>query len=63
MLIQYKEAKALANRKKEISIYEFYITGNASIGASNTVQGTLDPSNPGGPKTQRKYNQELDREI
>ena len=63
MPIQYKEAKALANRKKGISINELDITGNASIAASNMVQGTLDPSNPGGPKTQRKYNQELDREI
>ncbi len=26
------------------------------------VQGTLDPSNPGGPLTQRKYNKERDRE-
>ncbi|KAG5570635.1 hypothetical protein H5410_060401 [Solanum commersonii] len=25
------------------------------------VQGTLDPSNPSGPLTQRKYNKERDR--
>ena len=59
--IQYKEAKPLANRKKGISINELDITGNASIGASNMVQGTLDPFNPAGPITQRKYNKELDR--
>ena len=26
------------------------------------VQGTLDPFNPAGPITQRKYNKKLDRE-
>ncbi|KAG5588178.1 hypothetical protein H5410_048612 [Solanum commersonii] len=31
-------------------------------GASNMVQGTLDPSNPTGPLTQCKYNEERDRE-
>lgn len=61
--IQYKEAKTLANRKKGISINEFDITGNASIGASNMVQGTLDPFNPVGAITQRKYNKKLDRKI
>ena len=55
MSIQYKEVKALANRKKGISINELDITGNASIAASNMVQGTLDLSNPGGPLTQLKY--------
>ena len=62
MPIQYKEAKALANRKKGISINELDIIGNASIEASNMVQGTLDPFNPAGPITQRKYNKELNRE-
>ena len=60
--IQYKEAKALANRKKGISINEFDITSNASIGTSNMVQGTLDPFNPACPITQRKYNKKLDWE-
>ena len=32
MPIQYKEVKALANRKKEIPINEFDISGNASVG-------------------------------
>ncbi|KAG5609130.1 hypothetical protein H5410_020411 [Solanum commersonii] len=59
--IQYKEAKSLANRKKGIQVNDFDINVNKSVGASNTVQGTLDPSNPGGPLTQRKYNKERDR--
>ena len=62
MPIQYKEAKALDNRIKGISINELDITGNASMGASNMVQGTLYPFNLAGPITQRKYNKELDRE-
>ena len=62
MPIQYKEAKALANRKKGISINELDITDNAWIGASNMVQGTLDPFNPAGPITQHKYNKESDQE-
>lgn len=60
--IQYKEAKSLADRKKGIPVNDFDINVNESVGASNMVQGTLDPSNPGGPLTQRKYNKERDRE-
>ncbi|KAG5611896.1 hypothetical protein H5410_023177 [Solanum commersonii] len=60
--IQYKEAKSLADRKKGIQVNDFDINVNESIGVSNMVQGTLDPSNPGGPLTQRKYNKERDRE-
>ena len=62
-MIQYNEAKALANTKKAIPVNNFDISVNELVGAFNMIQGTLDPSNPGGPKTQRKYNQELDREI
>ncbi|KAG5614802.1 hypothetical protein H5410_014626 [Solanum commersonii] len=58
--IEYKEAKALADRKKGIPINDFDINVNESVGASNMVQGTLDPSNLGGPLTQRKYNKERD---
>ncbi|KAG5568136.1 hypothetical protein H5410_064849 [Solanum commersonii] len=47
MPIQYKEAKSLADRKKGIQVNDFDINVNESIGASNIVQGTLDPSNPG----------------
>ncbi|KAG5592178.1 hypothetical protein H5410_042692 [Solanum commersonii] len=43
-------------------VNNFDINVNESVGASNMVQGTLDPSNPGGPLTQRKYNKEKDRE-
>ncbi|KAG5598730.1 hypothetical protein H5410_030100 [Solanum commersonii] len=60
--IQYKEAKSLANRKKGIQVNDFDINVNESVGASNMVQGTLDPSNPSGPLTQRKYNKERDSE-
>ncbi|KAG5630322.1 hypothetical protein H5410_002039 [Solanum commersonii] len=60
--IQYKEAKSLVDRKKGIPINDFDIDVNESVGASNMVQGTLDPSNPGGPLTQRKYNKERDCE-
>ncbi|KAG5593453.1 hypothetical protein H5410_043967 [Solanum commersonii] len=35
---------------------------NESVRAYNMDQETLDPSNPGGPLTQRKYNKEKDRE-
>ncbi|KAG5610800.1 hypothetical protein H5410_022081 [Solanum commersonii] len=45
--IEYKAAKALADKKRNSR-------------ASNMVQGTLDPSNPGGPLTQRKYNKQRD---
>ena len=44
--IQYKEAKALANLKKGVPVNKFDTSGNESVGASNMVQGTLDPSNP-----------------
>ncbi|KAG5606293.1 hypothetical protein H5410_027785 [Solanum commersonii] len=60
--IQYKEAKSLANRKKEIQVNDFDINVNESVGASNMVQGILDPSNTSGPLTQRKHNKERDRE-
>ena len=55
MPIQYKKAKALANRSKRIPVNEFDISGNELVGASNMVQGTLGPSNLGGPLTQSKY--------
>ncbi|KAG5586324.1 hypothetical protein H5410_046758 [Solanum commersonii] len=58
--IQYKEAKSLANRKKGIQVNDFDINVNESVGASSMVQGTLDPSNPGGPLKQHKYNKERD---
>ena len=57
--IQYKEVKALANRKKGISINELDITGNASIAASNMVQGTLDPFNCHDPKPGRDWHPHL----
>ncbi|KAG5582219.1 hypothetical protein H5410_052846, partial [Solanum commersonii] len=58
--IQYKEAKSLADRKKGIQVNDFDINVNESVGASNMIQGSLDPSNPGGPLTQRKYNKKRD---
>ncbi|KAL3335250.1 hypothetical protein AABB24_031450 [Solanum stoloniferum] len=60
--IEYKKAKALADRKKGIPVNDFDSNVNESVGASNMVQGTLDLSNPGGPLTQRKYNKERDCE-
>ncbi|KAG5581931.1 hypothetical protein H5410_052558 [Solanum commersonii] len=59
-----KEAKELANSKKGIPVnnVDVDINVNESVGASNMVQGTLDPSNPSGLLTQRKYNKERDRE-
>ncbi|KAG5574998.1 hypothetical protein H5410_055132 [Solanum commersonii] len=61
MPIEYKKAKALADRKKGIQVNDVDINVDQSVGASNMVQGTLDPSNPSGPLTQRKYNKERDR--
>ncbi|KAG5586605.1 hypothetical protein H5410_047039 [Solanum commersonii] len=58
--IEYKEARAFADRKKGIQVNDVDINVNHSVGASNMVQGTLDPSNPSGLLTQRKYNKERD---
>ncbi|KAG5569916.1 hypothetical protein H5410_059682 [Solanum commersonii] len=46
-----QEAKALADRKEEIPVNDVDINVNESVGASNMVQGTLNPSNPSGPLT------------